>query len=341
MTEVYSIDLIKKGQDYFYNSEVLQSKSGEVPKTVGWFSESPSSFTCKKQAEDLMADRSIGYSASGNDTAETRGGYKETFTSANATDAICATFGYDEYGMKLVGKTVVDVGAGDSRFAEDMNKLWGDLNTRVVAVDPKYSPDEQTHEKMSLFAQDLSQLNARHDNKPFADEVISNYGVTLVPPQDFSHSVLEMLKVCKETGTVKIVPCHIFRRIEEFTDEKGRERQKIGHLEVPYGVSFSKRLTVDMWRFDCEKSKVDEHELGVFLEQLRYPQGANCLQFWDSKDLMERRKAGEYVIEAFNATPLLDSTDFDFDEFLLQSGITPGTSSNLNIDKYGGIVHAS
>lgn len=290
--------ILDKARAYFADRLRQINRKGQPPIGFQW---EPRTFFYNDAAA-LERGESVGYTGKGADTASTKEGYQTTLTTETGTDVVCSTFGYGEYGINTVGKTIVDVGAGDSPFSKDINNVYGEFGTKVIAVDPKYEKTEENANKISAFVQNLTERPELCKNGlGVADEVISNFGVALVPPAEFPQAILEMLAITKSQGIIKIVPCHVFKEIKDFNDEKGHPRQKVGETILPYGVRLTQRCAVDGWRCDIDKQTIDTEELKKFLESLNTQPILESLQFWDSKGLLEKRKKGFYVKKEINS----------------------------------------
>jgi len=109
-------------------------------------------------------------------------------------------FGYGEDGTRLAGLDVLDVGAGDSDFAQTVNEseTIGGLVTRV---DPKYKEQPPLYGELAeaAFVQNL----------PFPDdsfdEVISSWALFYLT-EGSREAFREMLRVVRPGGKVKIFP---------------------------------------------------------------------------------------------------------------------------------------
>lgn len=329
-------ELIAKAKNYFYNEKYSRLVKNGLPSSISWFHDLGRE-GLRYQAKELVNRGELGYTGKGTDTAQSREDLDKTITSDTNTDTICADFEYDNFGINTIGKTIVDVAAGNSPFAEDMNFLYGQYGTRVIAVDAKYPLHTGDTNKVRMMAQNISELRKDFQDRGFADEVISRYGVTLVPKADFAHSVNEMLSLCKENGIVKIVPCHILKEIKVTELDDGTTVQSIGSLKIPKGISISHRVGVDIWRLDINKGEVDPEQLQQFLSNLDTPDALGNLQLWDSPDLLERRKNGFYTMDAINASPLVRE-DFDLDAFLSERGLDKNNFTDIDIDDEGNLI---
>lgn len=126
--------------------------------------------------------------------------------------AYCEVLGYRGREHELSGKLILDVGAGDSGFAQDAEKYGAE----VVRIDPKYnptpshlttaeknlyqySPPENTKNAVAGIAQELPFKNGTFD------EVVALYSSFWIKTAA-AKSIREMLRVTKDNGTITIWP---------------------------------------------------------------------------------------------------------------------------------------
>jgi ubiquinone/menaquinone biosynthesis C-methylase UbiE len=115
---------------------------------------------------------------------------------------------FDEYTMRLglsisarelVGKRILDIGAGDSDFAQRL--MQKGKKTQVVRLDPAYAidPPEERRNTIVGVAQWLP-----FQNESF-DEVLAMKSLIWVRT-GMQQTLTEMLRVTKQSGTIRICP---------------------------------------------------------------------------------------------------------------------------------------
>lgn len=108
-------------------------------------------------------------------------------------------FNHGTHGEPLRGKRILDLGAGNSDFAQEANKIPG---TKVVQLDASYSkyPPTDTRDKICAAIQQLPFRDG------FFDEVIASHSVMYIPEMDIEQSLKEMLRIIRVGGSIKIFP---------------------------------------------------------------------------------------------------------------------------------------
>ncbi len=116
-------------------------------------------------------------------------------------------FNYGQNGQELEGKIILDIGEGDSDFA-DVCRERG--LARVIALDHSYyhNPPKTNKDKVSSLGQEL----------PFGDEtfdeVIASYSLWWIN-RGLAGAIREMLRVVKNGGKVKIHPAIVKPGVDE------------------------------------------------------------------------------------------------------------------------------
>lgn len=108
-------------------------------------------------------------------------------------------FNYGTHGERLRGKKILDLGAGNSNFAQEANKI---PETKVIQLDASYTeyPPSDTRDKICAAIQELPFRDGTFD------EVIASHSVMYIPEMDIEQSLKEMLRVTKDEGLIKIFP---------------------------------------------------------------------------------------------------------------------------------------
>lgn len=116
-------------------------------------------------------------------------------------DTYCQEFNYGPNGEGLEGKTILDVGTGDSDFAHESRKK---NLARVISLDADYgkNPPPDITDAIAAFVQ-KSHLPFQDDS---FDEVISSYLFQWLPEEDIPKALSEMLRVTNDNGMIKIYP---------------------------------------------------------------------------------------------------------------------------------------
>lgn len=107
-------------------------------------------------------------------------------------------FNLDDEGLK--DKNVLDVGAGDSNFAQEV----AHLTNVIVQLDAQYErrgPAEQ-EEAVTGMIQALPFKDASFDL------IVASYSVMWIPDHELEISLTEMLRVVRTGGTIKIHPTY-------------------------------------------------------------------------------------------------------------------------------------
>lgn len=277
--------------DKFFR-DMRDKVAGEQPVGFDWDWE-PSDFYLPTAIALEKGYSRGGYTTAGHDTAKEKAGYKSTLITRARFDIYCRAFGYGEYGREIKGKHILDIGSGKSLFGAISNYLYGENNTNVVSLDPAYSkPDviqeihTQSNEVIPGNYQDAPEQRKAHlvsglaQEIPFKDnhfdEVISHFGATLVPTEQFSRVVREMTRVTK--GKVKIVPMISFANVDSF--------------DLPEGVSL-RRIALDGFCFTIDKSEANISKVVNWIKKNAYG-NERSVQFHASPDLIKRRQQGYY-----------------------------------------------
>lgn len=108
-------------------------------------------------------------------------------------------FRLGENGEELIGKKVLDVGAGESNFADVVNSRYG--KDTVSRIDPSFD-DNTSNRSAGVFHGIANAIPL--DDKSF-DEVLASWSLYWVK-SDLDSSLAEMLRVTKDGGRVKIRP---------------------------------------------------------------------------------------------------------------------------------------
>lgn len=98
---------------------------------------------------------------------------------------------------ELNGKSILDLGAGDSTFAED---LVG-IAKEVVRLDPKYSDNSPEYRKGAIAG--IAQNLPFRDNS--FDEVLASVSLYWIKT-GLDDALLEMIRVTKPEGQIRIFP---------------------------------------------------------------------------------------------------------------------------------------
>ena len=129
-----------------------------------------------------------------NEIRASRTGYNE-----RGAEYYFKVFNLGENGEAVKGRRILDVGAGQSNFADTVNSLYGE-NT-VVRVDPFYPENPPTNVNGAVTA--TAQVLPFRDEA--LDEVLALWSVYWVK-HDLDKALQEMLRVTKRGGKVKIRP---------------------------------------------------------------------------------------------------------------------------------------
>lgn len=109
----------------------------------------------------------------------------------------CEMFDYNRHNLK--GKKILDVGAGDSEFAQKAGKFGAD----VVRLDPRYSGGYNTPRDTQDVVMAIAQSLPFGEN--VFDETIASHSLCWVFT-DREEALFEMIRVTKPEGKIKIHP---------------------------------------------------------------------------------------------------------------------------------------
>lgn len=172
--------------------------------------------------------------------------------SDTSVDRVCTIFDFGRYGIDLVGKTVLDFGAGESDFGMQMNECWAKYGTNVYSFDLRYV-DEPVSKKYHADVLDIEGNKKLIQFLDGADVAISLYLINFFNPAQQAQAIDQMLKCIKPGGVLKLAP--YFTHDPVFYDEESSEWYLIANQErvyFPEGVSLSK-IGSDIWTMSITK----------------------------------------------------------------------------------------
>ena len=147
-------------------------------------------------------------------------------------------FDLGENGEKLQGKKILDLGAGQSNFAETFNNK-PELNTTIIRLDAKYPEFKPEYLKSAVsgVAQSL----------PFADnsfdEVLASYSIYWVKDK-LPEALRETIRVTRSGGRIQIYPVSLINDEDLLDFPQARVDFRKGEGESGYSLTIIKDQTV-------------------------------------------------------------------------------------------------
>lgn len=242
------------------------------------------------------------------DTARRGRDWPKTPVTAFSFAEIADAFGYGKDGEGTKGKKILDIGSGMSDFGDKANKLYGQTGTRVVELDPIYSRKNkkgeilavkegipvvvardkyQPYYKNRVRGENVESIAGVGQKLPFRDksfdEVISNFGISVMPPLEIPQAIAEAMRVAKERVAIRMAVVY----------------NKIEGLKLPKGITLIQQnaIETDLCLLEIDPGKISPQEARVYFEKLVRMEKPP-FQFWADDKLGERRLGGGYYLEA-------------------------------------------